>query len=476
LFFKATPNFWAFLPLQADFFSWFTYKLEMKLVLEKLKQNPKDVLTEYFAGVTHVRHSCNTWYTLATGCVWKISREPPVKMFQKITSKYLSQILNQLKTAFVKTKQAELVGYIALVMGLLKSIVDPRSPFVKEIFQYMADLDFLDDGVFWALLDQPNDTIGTKDNAVFKIGQSTGGKFITDPGIAKDLRVSKRSGLHSTNYPTVPWDVPDEFCAALSCALLSGCCPRNSNKERVVLQIAGKHAVPFVEWFMDNILGDYGCRTQSVIQIPRDNTRQSRVIFFELDSLSKHVPILLRQVRKRKVHPLLVFITPDDKTRLPGIHSYWEPLAYKTTTVAPDSGCEGVIATQPTTLSFLLDGYKWYSANGCLLAAQTDNACTNANETSQMSQMTKLLNEFLTERQIEPSHKKTASRMKFAELAEILKNRAIRQGFHLLPVHQKDLVHEIKARNFKIVRPQGTMFFKYTTVDTEMIVDAALAQ
>jgi len=412
----------------------------MKLALEKLKQNPKNALTEHFASVTHVRHSCNTWYTMATGCIWKITKSPPIRMFQKLTKNYLSQILSQLKAALAKKKQDNIVTYIAVVTGLLKSVGDPQSSFVTETFQYMADLDFLDSGVFWALLDQPNGVIGTKDNVLIKIG-SAGATFITDPVVAQDLRVSKCSGIHSTNHCVVPWSVPDQISAALSYAILSGCCPRNTKKERMVLQIAGKNSMAFVKWVLENIVGDYGCHIQSVLDIPKDRT--IRVIFFELDSLSKHVPMLLRQVRQRKVHPLLVFVTPDDKTQLSGVDGYWEP----------ETEC-ATLANAKTTIDFLIEGHCKYSVNNCLPTAPDNN-----------TQLKTLLDEFLTERDIKPAHKKTASRMKFAELTEILKNRAIRQGFHLLPVFQKDLVHEIKARHFKIVRPQGTLFFKYT-VDT----------
>ncbi len=140
------------------------------------------------------------------------------------------------------------------------------------------------------------------DGVCIKVG-SAGATFITDPVVAKDLRVSKCSGIHSTNHCVVPWDVPDQISAALSYAVLSGCCPRNTKKERMVLQIAGKNSTAFVKWVLENIVGDYGCHIQSVLDIPKDRT--IRVIFFELDSLSKHVLMLLRQVRQRKVHPLL---------------------------------------------------------------------------------------------------------------------------------------------------------------------------
>ena len=200
----------------------------------------------------------------------------------------------------------------------------------------------------------------------------------------------------------------------------------------------------FVKWFLENVAGDYGCCTNSVWKIPKE----IRVIFFELDSLSKHIPILLRQIRQRKLNPLVVLVTPDDKTRLLGVDGYWEPSEITQTPVEAK-----------TTLEFLIDGTKKYLLNDCVPKTTIEDPTTQVN---------RLLEQFLEERQIKPTKIKKACRMKFAELTDILKNRAIKQGFHLLPVLQKDIIEQLKAKDFKIIRPQGTLFFKYTMGQIEL--------
>ena len=107
----------------------------MKMVLRKLKENPKLVLAEHFVKISNLRYDYKVWYTLLTGCVWNVTSEPPVRMFEKITTKYLSEILHELESAFAKTTQPDLASFITLVGELLKSIREPRSAFVSVILQ-----------------------------------------------------------------------------------------------------------------------------------------------------------------------------------------------------------------------------------------------------------------------------------------------------------------------------------------------------
>ena len=81
-------------------------------------------------------------------------------------------------------------------------------------------------------------------------------------------------------------------------------------------------------------------------------------------------------------------------------------------------------------------------------------------------QLEEILEEFLQEHHLQPidvPRGRKANRMRTAELADIIRNRALKKQYLLLAVHQKDLVRSLRAKGFKLVRPRGTTFFKYRT-------------
>lgn len=441
----------------------------MKSVLKKLNDAPQQFLSSEFAKLTSARYSDGKWFTYTNnGCVWNVSAKRPVKLFSKFAQRYLTSIVKQLKHAFKVSRNRQLIAHIRSLTELTKRVKDAQSrQFINECIQCIAEIDFQDHGVFWALTDRPG-VIGTQNGVIYDTKTA---EFITDPGVAKNLFVTKRSGITSDSLDSsfVQWSaIPIEFHRALGYTVLSGFTPRNKLKQRAVLQIAGEHSMDFVQWFIQSVAGDYACCVKSLNCIPKD-LRTIRVLFYELNSLSRHVPTLLRQLRNNTMNLLVVLVTRDDKTCLNDMDGYWitgsqESVAPVDESSAPIDSLDATPGTGQSAIQFLVAGHTAYvSNNESIKCNDTDTATPIV---SPLSQVQSLLEEFLNEREItRPSAGQPVCRMKVAELTDMIRFRAKKQGFNLLGVYQKDLVKLLRQKNFKIVNPQGTKFFKYNCAE-----------
>ena len=479
----------------------------MKLVLEKLVAAPKDFLANEFVRSTNATKSDTAWFTFTSKCLWNVTKAPPANLFRAFAVSYIDKILGQLSAAYVKTKNELLLNHISSIEAV-KSTVQ-TSAFASDVLQIVADIDSVDNSVLWALFDRPLLT-GTSDNCIYKVPEM---KFISSPSEAKDLHVSKRSGLHSSASEQMPWsDVPQSICAALGYAMLTGFVPKTSSKSKAMIQIAGAQAWPFVHWFVENVARDYACKANAINQIPKDRA-SIRVVFFGLNSTLVHVPTVMYQLKKLDLCQLVVLVTSCDLTCLPEVSGYYvprqselaqstptsQPLAQASQTPAPAPApapappathlmqaieAEATLSTQ-TTLEFLVNGYNLYYINNCIppvatpklpmpqapaqpqsLGAQAPPLTDVPDSNPCHWQLEEILEEFLQEHQLQPINVprgRKANRMRTAELADIIRNRALKKQYLLLAVHQKDLVRSLRAKGFKLVRPRGTTFFKYHT-------------
>jgi len=492
----------------------------MKLVLEKLDAAPKEFLANEFVKCTNATQSGTEWFTFTSKCIWDISKTPPIKLFRAFAVTYIDKILGQLSAAYLKTNNELVLNHITSLEAL-KSTVQQSSTFSSDALQIIADIDSVDNSVLWAFFDRPLLT-GTSDNCIYKVHEK---KFVRDPSEAKDMHVSKRSGLHSSASELMPWsDIPQSISIALGYAMLTGFVPKTPTKSKAMIQIAGAHAWPFVHWFMGNVARDYGCKVNSINQIPKDRA-SIRVIFFGLNSTAVHVPTVMYQLKKLDLCQLVVLVTSCDLTCLPEVSGYYVPRqselpqptlvpsvplmpltplnetpgslvqASQTTPAHPTQPTQAVagdasLCTPKTTLEFLVNGYNLYYINNCIpalapltapqlpapqlpaaqslqsLPAQAPPLTVAPGSDPCHWQLEEILEEFLQEHHLQPidvPRGRKANRMRTAELADIIRNRALKKQYLLLAVHQKDLVRSLRAKGFKLVRPRGTTFFKYRT-------------